>query len=631
MSLSRLLAGGAVVGAAFGAVEMALKLVGETDPSVLRREPFLLCYASALYAILGALSFALAGFVARLTGARSSRAVFAGVTVAIVLSGTLYATAGGLLSKRYGSMSRVGALLGVAVVSALVGVLFFRLLSRRHDGALLSTLAAILQPRRSLAVAVIALLLTCTGVLLLGGEQPREGERGATEPSSISGHSEPGQSDSRPNIVLVVVDTLRADALGVYSGGVGRTPAADRLASQGTLFEHAAAEASWTLPSVVSILTSSYPHDHGLVDFDGNVSESLDSLPRALNEAGYECRAIVGNPLMSEQRGYAAGYHFYDVYGYRLESQLLASRVFSGAIQMSGAMGSIERTKSPVLWLEPTRLPYLTTRLSFYVQDEDLNDRLFCYSQFPVGESSPTGRPLFLYIQYVAPHTPYLEHPYRFIKSQPQLVEGNLQVLRELYAGAVTYWDSVFEELLSRLKSAGILDNAIIVLTSDHGEEFLEHGRWEHGHSLYEEVLRVPLIFQGPGIRSGARIDRRVPLIDVAPTLLDLAGVPVPESFRGESLRSILTDGEGMQAPTDAPRALYSELSSRYLNKNAYLTSVVSGNWKIIRSRKPTGELIKQEIFDLSSDPGEKRPIATLPEGLKPLEEGLIAFEGESD
>jgi arylsulfatase A-like enzyme len=299
---------------------------------------------------------------------------------------------------------------------------------------------------------------------------------------------------------------------------------------------------------------------------------------------------------MSVGRGFDRGFDLYDVYDYGLEAQLAGSRVFSGVCRLSGLLGDMLREHHAILWLQGSP-PFITTRLSFDVYDEELNDRLFRFADLT------GGRPQFLYVQYVAPHTPYLPHPVGIIKTQPAFTPENSALLKGLYDGEVEYTDRVFADLMKRLERTGFLKDAIVVFTSDHGEEFKEHGRWKHGHTLYQQGLRVPVIIKAPGLPAGSRIGRRVSLLDIAPTLLDLAGVPAMPSCRGRSLKPLaLGQAEDLQ-----PRAFFSDVASRHLNPNHNLFSVTQDDWKIIRRRRTSGDLVSEELYDLGSDPAERR------------------------
>lgn len=605
-----------LLGASLGAAEMTVRVLWKLEPSVARRAPGLLLYAVVLYATVALSIFLLCHLLIR-AGSRlpfpaspsGPAARFAGCVAGTLVLG-LIPVLGWSQLWRKPPLVLLGTLVLSLPAALLAGWVVTRLFAWR-GGPIERLLPALWKPARVVAACTAVLLLSGGATLLLS--QGSAGDGGGTGTAFAAS----GSGRVRPNIILIVVDTLRADVLGPYGGPPGLSPAVDALASGGVLFERATSASSWTLPSVASILTSLHPHEHGFVDFDSVLPAEIANLPGELARAGYDCRAWVGNPLLSVQRGFSRGFEFYDVYDYRLEGELLLSRAIAAAIRLSGSMGYVERGKDSVLWPDASGFPWLTTKLSFYVLDGDLNERVFS-RPLPAD-----GRPLFLYVHYVAPHSPYLTHPLRRIKSQPKLDEGNLPMIRSLYEGEVGYTDEALADLLARLGREGILDGAIVVLTSDHGEEFLEHGRWEHGKNLYQEVLHVPLIVAGPGLPAGARIGRRVELLDLAPTLLDLAGTAIPGSFSGRSLRGLM-QGAGDGYP---PRPIFSELTSRYLNPADDYRSVTGDVWKIIRRRKPDGELKTEEIFDLDADPREASPVGTPPPVVEPLIGDLDEYE----
>jgi arylsulfatase A-like enzyme len=524
---------GLLAGAAAGALEMALRLAGHDEPSVVRRSTELVGYAMSWYAPLGALAFFVLAVLLRLAGWRA-RPV------------------------------RVPAGRG------------------RWRGA-----------RGAATLCALAL----AGSWLYAVLRDRSGE---IEPPA---KARPAPEEA-PNVLLVCVDTLRADALGCY-GAAAPTPAIDALAARGALFERALAPASWTLPSVASVFTSRLPAEHDCLDFDRTIDAEVPTLADALTAVGYDCRAFLGNPLVEPRHGFERGFRLFDVYGHDLEGRLLLTRAFSKTLRMTRLLSY--RGRRPILAWQAA-FPFVTTRLTAYTLDEDLNERVFAHGE-PGG-----GGARFLYVQYVSPHTPYLEHPLRFLKTALPLDAAHVEDLRARYAGEVTYVDAQLGELLERLTATGFLERAYVVVTSDHGEEFLEHGRFEHGYGLHHEVLRVPLVIAGPGIASGTRIAEPVQLLDLAPTLLDLVGVERPAAFEGQSLRARL---EGQPGEVRLP--IFAEISSRFLTpdleddhvprRGLLQTAADDGRWKVLRRRSASGALLGEELFDLERDPGELAPL----------------------
>jgi arylsulfatase A-like enzyme len=408
-----------------------------------------------------------------------------------------------------------------------------------------------------------------------------------------------------PNLLVIVVDTLRADRLGAYGNTRRLTPFLDSLAARGTVFRHAYAQSSWTNPSVASLLTSRFQSQHGIIAFGSVLAAAETTLPEVLKEHGYATAAFTANGLLAERNGFAQGY---DAYGAYLIRKV---RDPDGKTRWQNESG--ERvTREALAWVEGRA----ATR--------------------PV-------KPAFLYLHYVEPHTPYDPSAAALARvfhgrarPDPDTVQktyfrgvveplgaDELRSVEDTYDAAVITLDDRLRELFAGLERTGFLDHAVVVVTADHGEEFKDHGFMGHGGTLYEEVIRVPLLVVGRRQRAAA-VDDVVSLVDVAPTLLTIAGIPIPPSFAGRSLASLLAgDGRGDDA---APRQepAYSELLTPENLVGARLCSheraVVLGRHKLIQGMK--GE---RELYDLASDPAERQ--ARDPSG--PDADGLLlALDG---
>jgi arylsulfatase A-like enzyme len=222
-----------------------------------------------------------------------------------------------------------------------------------------------------------------------------------------------------------VVDTLRADALGTYGGPP--TPALDRLAARGAVFEEAIAPSSWTLPSMASLLSGTYPARHGFTEFNGDLdadgSLGLPSLASEFQHAGWATRAVVGNTLLDPAAGFARGFELYDAYDFEPQSRLWLNLLAVRCLRAAGLLApGVRRVPVPVL---TGRFPFVDTRLAFYNLDEDLTDRALRHALPP-----PADRPLFLYVHYIAPHAPYLPHPLDLLKQVPAPEHTDPELLR---------------------------------------------------------------------------------------------------------------------------------------------------------------------------------------------------------
>ena len=306
-------------------------------------------------------------------------------------------------------------------------------------------------------------------------------------------------------IVLVSIDTLRADRLPAYGYTGVATPAIDRLVSDGVLFERAYSHSPQTLPAHASMFTGKLPVEHGVRDNLGFALGSDQTLvPELLAPLGYRSAAVVSSYVLRKEVGLSRGFDVYD-----------------------------------------DRLPAASPETSIAQVQRDGSDSL------AIAESWLDGRgdsPFFLFLHLYEPHTPYAP-PERFVRYEP-------------YDGEIAYADEIVGNLFDSLRDRGLYDDALIILLSDHGEGLGDHGEQEHAIFLYDEAIRVPLVMKLPGGReAGRRVPVPVQHIDLLPTLLDLVGAPPIDGLRGRSLRPLL-DGDRGAWPE---RLLYSEaLYPRY-------------------------------------------------------------------
>jgi len=365
-----------------------------------------------------------------------------------------------------------------------------------------------------------------------------------------AGGCAPG-APARPNVLLYVIDTLRADELGAYARSA-HTPVMDRLASEGLVLEQALAHSSWTRSSMASILTGRLPARHGTEGRD-------DRLPARHGTEGRDDR-LPALATLAELLG-AAGY----------------ASVFVNANPNAAAFFGFDRGFDRVIELHGRSRPGRVQGDELVARSEEITARALEWLA-----SAP--RPFLLVALSVDPH-----YPYR--RSSPAAGTLSAEGLRRMYRQEIAANDASLGELLRGLGPE--LDDTLVVLTSDHGEEFLEHGSFGHGRSLYEEVLRVPLILRYPRrIPAGRRAAPAATHVDLVPTILEVAGVEPPAELDGASL---LGDPEGARPA----------LASLDLD-GVRLRSARLGPWKLIES-PATGELA---IFRLDRDPGERRPLA---------------------
>ena len=354
-----------------------------------------------------------------------------------------------------------------------------------------------------------------------------------------------------PNIVWIVVDTLRADHTG-FLGKTSTTPRLDALSEGSLVFTQAISQASWTKPSVATMFTSMNPRQHGvrkgLLRRGDVLPEELLTIAEVLQASGWTTLAVQMNPHLNSQMKFDQGF---DVYQDRLPVRSDASTINSEVKQLLKIL---------------------------------------------------KGQTYFLYIHYMDVHLPYREHKEYsdmygdhdtplsglFLRriQKLSLTENDKEYLKALYDGEVRHVDEQIGELLEEFD-----ENTVIIVSSDHGEEFWDHGGFEHGHSVYDELIRVPLLVKVPGY-GHQRIDSQVRLLDIAPTILDVLGIDIPGQFMGKSLLEALRDPQDRDSWSES--TLYGQ--PRLANR--------TGTEKVIFNIED-GTF---EAYDLATDPLEQHP-----------------------
>jgi len=383
----------------------------------------------------------------------------------------------------------------------------------------------------------------------------------------------PRRESPRPNLVVISLDTLRAKSLGSYGHGRDTAPFLDRIAREGTLFETAIAPATVTGPSHMSLFTGVYPPRHGMLTGMEPRAAGIDTLAQLLRAAGYHTAAFTENGYIIADLGFTDGFSTY----HENTGQGGISRPAEGEVRLTFAQA--ER------WLRENR-------------------------RFP----------FFLFVHTYKVHFPYNPpEGYRTLfendglPGQPE--RPNLRRWFTDYDREIRFVDDELKRLFAAIPADGRTGSTIVVILSDHGEEFGEHGGWQHGSTVFEELLRVPLIFWAPGrIAAGRRHATQVSLIDVAPTLLELAGIPLPPTMQGTSLRPAVIEGT---APPERPlfaetRARLRWLTTSVSSQQPPFIAVRTGDSKYIVNRPAAGEAKPSVAYDLGADPAESvpRPLA---------------------
>ena len=532
-----------------------------------------------LFSAIGLFVTTLLGVLPRLLAIRLAVFVFAFLMVFDWLS----------LSGRLGGW-------GVFWLAAGVGVVLARRL-RTDQGGLLSFW------RRTLpwATGIAALAF----LAIQGGGLIQERLATAQLPTAAPGS---------PNILVIVVDTLRADHLSSYGYARPTSPNVDELARQGVLFENAIATSSWTLPSHTSFLTGRYVFEHGafLRPYDGR----YPTLAQVLQTRGYRTAAFSAN-IIFFTRGWGLGrgfMHFEDYFESLLDA---AVRPFYG----------LKVGRRVLLHLGYEDLPGRK-------RANDINRAALRWIR-------SDRRPFFVVVNYLDVHEPYLPpQPYRSRFSnverpggivnglvwrtgqfKPPLSPAQIQSEKDAYDGSIAYVDNSIGQLLSDLKARGLADNLLTVVLSDHGEEFQEHGWMSHGNNVYRDVIHVPLVFWWPAhLPEASRVSQPVSLAWLPATLMDLLGVKNQSVFPGPSLAQLWKEPA---TSVDWPNPL-SELKriDQKDETNSIMSSLVSSHWHFITSPKQGPEL-----YDWINDPRESNNLAETPDGQKMVREFLNGLQ----
>ncbi len=434
------------------------------------------------------------------------------------------------------------------------------------------------------------------------------------------------------NLLLLTIDCLRADHLSCLGYPTKTTPNLDEIAGHGTLFTQAIAVGPETPVSFKALFTSSYPFMHGGRLY---VTDTTTILAQVLKDHGYHTAAFHSNPWLSSFFGYQMGFDKFDDSIIKSRSESLVGRLRKLLKAMVGDEGRL---------YESVRQIYASLRPgNFYSKAEAINRRAESWLQ-------SNSNNFFLWLHYMDAHEPYLPSSrlifplkkYRLLEldmkahRSPDVLAPLISHWARIYESKVAYVDAMMGALLNTLKRSNILDDTFVIITADHGQQFLEHGRYGHGHFLYDELIHVPLIIAGPGVKAQVTTEQ-VSLLDLAPTILDMLNIEKPKAFLGKSLLPLM-NGNHPQADhleaiseADTVQRLTEVSVGRMprLDVNHRRISLRTGKWKYVYTE---GEL--HELYDLQDDPGEtKNVIDTKPQVATDLRGRIIAhieFEGKS-
>ncbi len=365
----------------------------------------------------------------------------------------------------------------------------------------------------------------------------------------------------RPNVLIYLVDTLRADRLGCYGYPKPISPNIDRFADGSSLFLNAIGQSSWTKASVASIFTGLWPPAHGAIGWKHKLSDELVTLAEMLQAEGYRTAAFVTNPHVVETFGFTQGFDEFT-----------------------------RKLKRP---------------------SDQVNEMVFDWF-----DGKEDDDPFLLYVHTMDPHAPYAPpEPFRSELApradqmpswQPRWrwpMEA-LPYLSDLYDAEIAFNDDSFGKLLGFLEERGLYDDTLILFVSDHGEEFKEHGRWRHGANLHAGTLNFPLIVKFPGQQQGNMLEEAVQHIDLLPTILESVGLDIPIGLEGRDLAAIARADPA--TPMSVPSEIYSHLR---LGRGPLNHSLVTGQWKLIRRQGEEGWELS--LFDRQQDPTESRDLVS--------------------
>ncbi len=374
---------------------------------------------------------------------------------------------------------------------------------------------------------------------------------------------------TRPrNVVLISIDSLRADHLGCYGYRRPTSPRLDQLAGAGLRFDAAYSTSSWTLPSHASMLTGRYPLSHGAVILDRRLSRATPTLPTVLGPAGYTTAGFVSFEFLRRRYGFDAGFDHFDDFTTAVEGNNQEHHLTTGPLLNAEIIPWIERN---------AERPFFLFAHYFDVH----------YDYDP-----PPPYDTMFDDDYVGPDLRRYSHNPAIHRNMPK---RHLEHLIALYDGEIRLTDKMVGDVIDTIDRVGVGDDTLVIVTADHGEEFFEHGDRGHGTTLHEEVVRVPLLMRWPrGVAAGGAIETPVSVADLAPTIYDLTGVAAPDGMDGESLAAVMLGQPG------TPHPVYAHL---YARKRPIISAMVrAGAGKYVQDLHTP----RAGLFDLGADPGEQ-------------------------
>jgi arylsulfatase A-like enzyme len=452
----------------------------------------------------------------------------------------------------------------------------------------------------------------------------------------------------RPNIILILVDTLRADHLSCYAYGRRTSPCIDRIAEESVVFENAISSAPWTPPSHASLFTGTYPSRHGVTRSRLVLDPALAPLPEVLRRHGYRTYGVSSNYWLSRETHFDRGFDEF-LHSWQLvqttgtneplnrqqQKQDLGLHGLNGRAT-HGAMDALAGVVNTAFH----RVTQKTLRsLRAYDDGAWRVNRIVTKRWLPAWQRAE--QPFFAFLHYMEPHIRYWppgrfhalhtpagvgsrrirrvnQNPWRYVVGAKTMDDDDFAILRGLYDGEISYVDHRIGELYGLLRDRGILDSTVLVFTSDHGENLGEHRLMDHQYCLYDTLLRVPLVIRYPNeFEPGRRVSEQVRMVDLFPTLLRLAGIgedgawsqaqgePLfPADVRGGAERFAIAEYLEPQPPVAVLSKQYPQCNTARYDRT--LRAIRTSHHKFIWASDG-----KHELYDLRVDPHEERNVIT--------------------
>jgi arylsulfatase A-like enzyme len=441
--------------------------------------------------------------------------------------------------------------------------------------------------------------------------------------SRTPGALEPSVARDRPNVLLFSIDTLRADHLGSYGYRRNTSPNLDRLAKRSLRFTQAFAPAPWTLPSHVSMMTGVHPHELGIENRESSIPDEAQLVSEVLAEAGYRTAALVDSMprgFVGGKRGFSRGFDEYR----HLPAKAKNGHRYDMAVTADAAVKWLRDYDDPRPFFLFLHTKSVHARPSHGGSKNPM--------RFPYDKPAPyRSRFLSQEAAQISWKDPQLGNGVDYLRGlNERLASGELQpsdvskdridALESLYDAGIYYVDDHFGRVLEQLEASGQSRRTVVIVTSDHGEAFLDHNLFLH-KEVYRSVLHVPLILHVPWDPTPRESARRVGLMDIAPAILDLTGVPRPAHLTGPGL-SFAHSGEAGPEENARHFAYYHSRSGYYYEAYA----LREGRWTLVHHRLGRKNPYETELYDDLEDPDELRPVTDQPERERAMLENLLRW-----